>query len=170
MNRDTHNTGGPDQHALVSEAWRQVQHAPHALAGAGGGRELGPDGLRLSAPEIPGYTEWSPLHRGGQGAVYRAVQASTRRTVAIKVMLHGAFAGEGERLRFAQEVKILGELRHPAACSLSQRRRGITSSTATPTSRSTTFRGGDTSPASASAPTEPWRSLPAPAASRFCLI
>lgn len=113
MNRDTHNTGGPDQHALVSEAWRQVQHAPHALAGAGGGRELGPDGLRLSAPEIPGYTEWSPLHRGGQGAVYRAVQASTRRTVAIKVMLHGAFAGEGERLRFAQEVKILGELRHP---------------------------------------------------------
>ncbi|MGD9715069.1 MAG: hypothetical protein AB7V46_23875, partial [Thermomicrobiales bacterium] len=44
-------------------------------------------------PEIDGYEIRSELRRGGQGIVYRALQQSTRREVAIKVLREGPFAG-----------------------------------------------------------------------------
>ncbi|MCG8407809.1 MAG: tetratricopeptide repeat protein [Phycisphaerales bacterium] len=62
---------------------------------------------------IPGYEILAELHRGGQGVVYRAIQASTKREVAIKVMKEGPFAGHTDRARFDREVQILGGLDHP---------------------------------------------------------
>lgn len=62
---------------------------------------------------IPGYTILGELHRGGQGVVYRAIQTSTNRNVAIKVMKEGPFAGRVDRARFDREVQILGALNHP---------------------------------------------------------
>lgn len=48
---------------------------------------------------------------GGMGDVYRALDQETGRTVAIKI-LRGT-ANEGERSRFAREIKVIAELRHP---------------------------------------------------------
>jgi len=82
------------------------------------------DVLAGAAPAIPlpagalpdsfsGYQVLEQLHRGGQGLVYLAVQRSTRRKVAIKVMREGPFATAAEQARFEREIQVLGQLRHP---------------------------------------------------------
>ncbi len=62
---------------------------------------------------IPGYDITREIHHGGQGVVYEAVQKSTRRAVAVKVMREGPFSRSSSRVRFEREVQILGQLRHP---------------------------------------------------------
>ncbi|MFG0306431.1 MAG: protein kinase [Phycisphaerales bacterium JB040] len=62
---------------------------------------------------FPGYEVTREIHRGGQGVVYQAVQASTRQKVAIKVMHGGATLGPAARARFEREVQVLGQLNHP---------------------------------------------------------
>ena len=62
---------------------------------------------------FPGYDIAREIHRGGQGVVYQAVQLSTRRHVAIKVMHSGPFLGSSGRARFEREVQVLGQLDHP---------------------------------------------------------
>lgn len=64
-------------------------------------------------PLIPGYEVHEEVHRGGQGVVFRAVQKSTKRDVAIKVLREGPLAAESERARFQREVEILATLNHP---------------------------------------------------------
>lgn len=64
-------------------------------------------------PTIPGYDIQDEIHRGGQGVVYRAVQKSTKRDVAIKVLREGPFSGPSEQARFQREVEILASLNHP---------------------------------------------------------
>lgn len=66
-----------------------------------------------ATPSIDGYEDFVELARGGQGAVHRATQASTGRTVAIKVLLHGAHADARARQRFLREVALAAALRHP---------------------------------------------------------
>lgn len=68
---------------------------------------------RPGVPAIPGYDELFELRRGGQGVVYAAVQRSTKRKVAIKVLLAGALATESQRRRFEREVEVAASLRHP---------------------------------------------------------
>ncbi|MBP7935848.1 MAG: serine/threonine protein kinase [Phycisphaerae bacterium] len=68
----------------------------------------------VSPPDsLPGYTILHELHRGGQGVVYEAIQLSTKRKVAVKVMLEGAFASERSQWRFEREIKLVASLRHP---------------------------------------------------------
>lgn len=62
---------------------------------------------------IPGFLIVREIKRGGQGVVYEAVQQSTRRSVAIKVMREGPFAGASDRARFDREVQVLGRIKHP---------------------------------------------------------
>lgn len=62
---------------------------------------------------IPGYRILRELHRGGQGVVYQAIQHSTKRKVALKVMLEGPFAGPASKLRFEREIELVGSLRFP---------------------------------------------------------
>jgi len=66
-----------------------------------------------SIPAIPGYDELAEIHRGGQGIVYVGVQRSTRRRVAIKVLLDGAFASRSARRRFEREIDLVAGLQHP---------------------------------------------------------
>ena len=48
----------------------------------------------LPTKDFPGYTLLREIHRGGQGVVYQALQQSTNRKVAIKVLLEGAHASK----------------------------------------------------------------------------
>jgi len=74
-----------------------------------------PRTLESPLPEgvIPGYDILSEIHRGGQGVVYRARQRSTKRDVAIKVLLEGPFASRAARRRFEREIELVAGLKHP---------------------------------------------------------
>ncbi|MCC6427061.1 MAG: protein kinase [Phycisphaerales bacterium] len=62
---------------------------------------------------VAGYTLIEEISRGGQGVVYRAVHAATKRPAAIKMLLGGAFASNRQRQRFDREIEIAAHLRHP---------------------------------------------------------
>ncbi|QDV90631.1 Serine/threonine-protein kinase PrkC [Phycisphaerae bacterium RAS2] len=64
-------------------------------------------------PTVAGYEVQKPIGRGGMGLVYRAIQISTRRVVALKVLLEGPFATEMARRRFEREISLAAGLRHP---------------------------------------------------------
>ena len=87
-------------------AERRARIGPAALA-------TEPIALDLPHDALPGYELLEQVARGGQGAVYRAIQAGTKRDVAIKVMHEGPLHAGGGRDRFAREVQILGQLKHP---------------------------------------------------------
>src|ERR1051326_8999748 len=69
-------------------------------------------------PTIPGYDNLREIARGGQGIVYRAVQRSTRRPVAIKVLVDGALASGAARRRFEREIDLVAGLKHPSIVSV----------------------------------------------------
>ncbi len=62
---------------------------------------------------IEGYQIVRELHRGGQGIVYQAIQKTTKRKVAIKVLLEGAHASESAKKRFEREIELVAGLKHP---------------------------------------------------------
>ena len=64
-------------------------------------------------PAIAGYEDMHEVQRGGQGIVYRTVQRSTNRPVAIKVLLDRYGAVPLVRRRFEREIDLVASLRHP---------------------------------------------------------
>jgi serine/threonine protein kinase len=64
-------------------------------------------------PAIPGYDVHKQIGRGGMGIVYKAMQLSTKRLVALKLLLEGPFASDGSRKRFEREIALAAQLRHP---------------------------------------------------------
>jgi tetratricopeptide (TPR) repeat protein/tRNA A-37 threonylcarbamoyl transferase component Bud32 len=66
-----------------------------------------------ASDSFPGYELTREIHRGGQGVVYQALQYSTHRKVAIKVMRDAPFASPRDKARFEREVQILSQLKHP---------------------------------------------------------
>jgi len=64
-------------------------------------------------PRIEGYEITGPLGRGGMGTVWRAVQLSTSRNVALKVLVRGVFSSEKSRARFEREVELTARLHNP---------------------------------------------------------
>ena len=69
--------------------------------------------LSTAGPAIEGYDILREIHRGGQGVVYQAVQKSTKRKVAIKVLLEGPYASKSARRRFEREIELVAQLKHP---------------------------------------------------------
>lgn len=61
---------------------------------------------------VGGYELLGEVGRGGQGIVYKARQIATGRLVAVKRLLHGAFASPTVRRRFAREVQTAARLKH----------------------------------------------------------
>lgn len=73
---------------------------------------------RLGFPDLVGrYRVGRLLGEGGMGAVYEAEQGSPHRTVALKVVRPGLLS-QALLKRFAQEVEILGRLRHPGIAQI----------------------------------------------------
>jgi hypothetical protein len=67
---------------------------------------------------FPGYSVIREIHRGGQGVVYQAIQKSTKRKVAIKVLLEGPYASEKAQRRFEREIELVASLEHPNIVSV----------------------------------------------------
>jgi serine/threonine protein kinase len=63
-------------------------------------------------PEIEGYKVIDKLGEGGMGIVLRAVQLSTQREVALKVMGSGIFSSKKAQSRFEREVELAARLEH----------------------------------------------------------
>ncbi len=66
-----------------------------------------------ATPWIPGYRILGVLNSGSQGVVYRAVQESTARVVAVKVLSPDPSASTRQRFRAEREAEIAARLRHP---------------------------------------------------------
>ena len=103
---------GIDDWAMIASAKRDAEIARRAQS-SGGPASPRAGGSGLSPDSFAGYEILHEIHRGGQGVVYQAVQKSTNRKVALKVMREGPFASLNERARFEREVHILGQLKHP---------------------------------------------------------
>ncbi len=82
-----------------------------AVADARSGRLLDSDALPKELLEH--YQVTGQVYRGGQGFVCVAVQKSTGRRVAIKIMRDGPFSSREDCLRFEREARILAQLDHP---------------------------------------------------------
>jgi formylglycine-generating enzyme required for sulfatase activity len=81
------------------------------------------DGAGPELPKIEGYLVTAPLGDGGQGTVYKAVQESTGRKVAVKVLAGGAAACKRSRARFEREAAALAALDHPNVVGILDRGR-----------------------------------------------
>ncbi|MEN6426614.1 MAG: LamG-like jellyroll fold domain-containing protein [Phycisphaerales bacterium] len=72
-----------------------------------------PSGPPAPAPEIEGYQILGKLGEAGQGQVWRAIQLSTQRQVALKVPRIGLLSYEKVLARFEREVALAARLKHP---------------------------------------------------------
>ncbi|NOS99457.1 MAG: serine/threonine protein kinase [Phycisphaerales bacterium] len=104
---------GADAQALVDYACRQTASAVKAAP-------LERAALP-AAGSIPGYELVEEIRRGGQGVVYRAIQKSTGKPVAIKVLRDRLVVRPKERARFEREADILVALDHPNIVGIGNR-------------------------------------------------
>jgi len=81
-------------------------------SGSAASARLGPD-MTSDRGFLEGYELLSEIHRGGQGIVYKAMQRSTNRLVAVKVLPEGPLASDRQKHRFEREVRLAASLRHP---------------------------------------------------------
>jgi serine/threonine protein kinase len=107
-----HASGKLAHRAWIKQAHLQSDEAHRQATQAG----LTLDWTRaLLSPgdSFPGYELEREIHRGAQGAVYRAVQKSTGRRVALKLLHDHSFGGPLERARFEREMHVLAALNRP---------------------------------------------------------
>ncbi len=69
--------------------------------------------LQRDRGPIDGYVLVERLGSGGMGTVFRAIQNSLEREVALKILTPRASRHDRYRARFLQEAKLLAQLRHP---------------------------------------------------------
>ena len=108
----------PELLPLVRERLRRMRRVeaevdaffPNQSVAGEDGRPTASDPMAL--PQIPGYEVEAVLGRGGMGVVFRARHMRLNRTVALKMVLTGTYAGLHERERFRREAEAMAGLRH----------------------------------------------------------
>lgn len=80
--------------------------------------DLGGDTPHVGAHRIGKYRIEGELGSGGQGVVYRAVDETLGRTVALKVLRVAAVAGAATAERFRREAEVASRLEHPAIATV----------------------------------------------------
>lgn len=68
--------------------------------------------LGVHVSPIPGYTLLAKIGQGGMGTVYKAIQTSVNRVVAIKILNAAAVRDKTYVARFFQEAHAAGQLSH----------------------------------------------------------
>jgi tetratricopeptide (TPR) repeat protein len=69
--------------------------------------------LSAAGPQIEGYEILGKLGEAGQGQIWRALQVSMSREVALKVPRTGMINSEKILARFEREIEVAARLRHP---------------------------------------------------------
>src|SRR5262245_34352975 len=108
-------TSCPELLPVVRERWRQICRVRDDLdelfPPSHEGRSQYP--VEAELPQIPGYTVEAKLGRGVTGIVFRARHLRLDRSVALKVLLAGWYAGRLQRDRFQREAEAVARLHHP---------------------------------------------------------
>jgi WD40 repeat protein/tRNA A-37 threonylcarbamoyl transferase component Bud32 len=66
-----------------------------------------------SIPKIPGYDVLREQGNGGMGVVYKAVQTSLNRVVALKMIRQFDMASSEQLMRFRLEAELAAQVKHP---------------------------------------------------------
>lgn len=103
---------------MIEAAARQAKQQPESAGSTDQRRLAFDEDLGFLREALTGYEILERVHYGGQGIVYKAIQRSTKRTVAVKLLLDGPLATERQRHRFAREVELVSRLRHPNIVTL----------------------------------------------------
>jgi WD40 repeat protein/predicted Ser/Thr protein kinase len=74
--------------------------------------------MEIPVPIFGPYELKEEIGRGGMGVVYRARQRSLNRTVAIKLLVSGAYSSESLLRRFQIEAESAGGLQHPGIVAI----------------------------------------------------
>jgi len=92
---------------------RGIEEAPSSIAASD--QKATPNAVEglESSLQIDGYEVIEKVAEAGQGQVWRALQQSTDRCVAIKVPRSGSVTSERARVRFEREVGLTARLKHP---------------------------------------------------------
>ena len=110
-----------DRFAADNAFLGEFAKVPNKIGRSASGTD-GAAGITAGSPAegdlIPGYRLGDEIHRGGQGAVFKAEQLATRRACAVKMLLGGRFASAVQRMRFEREVEVVAALRHPSIVTL----------------------------------------------------
>jgi serine/threonine protein kinase len=99
----------PTEEIRLGEDQRATQSLAETVTGAA---ETGGVG-KAAGPGFEGYEVFERIGEGGLGTVWRALQLSTQRQVALKVLGSGTFGTEKARMRFEREVELTARLEHP---------------------------------------------------------
>ena len=78
----------------------------------GKGGKAKPPGPAGRKPQIEGYEVLGKLGEAGQGQIWRALQVSTSREVALKIPRAGLISSEKALARFEREVELAAALKH----------------------------------------------------------
>lgn len=76
---------------------------------------------QLLVESNPDYQVIEKLGAGGQASVYRVFEASTQRTLAIKILDSKALTSKQRMLRFQREIELASRIHHPNIAALHYR-------------------------------------------------